>query len=39
MGTLFEIFHQPIINGYFIAGAIIGPGGLKLIKVILKFNI
>ena len=32
-GALFEAVRQPIINGYFIAGSLVGPGGLKLIKV------
>ena len=32
-GALFEAVRQPIINGYFIAGSLVGPGGLRLIKV------
>lgn len=32
-GMLLEALRQPIINGYFIAGSVVGPGGLKLIKV------
>jgi Kef-type K+ transport system membrane component KefB len=31
-GAVFEAVRQPIINGYFIAGSLVGPGGLKLIK-------
>ncbi len=33
-GMLMEAVRQPIINGFFIAGSIVGPGGLKLIKVL-----
>ena len=32
-GALMEALRQPVINGYFIAGSLVGPGGLKLIKV------
>ncbi len=32
-GMLLESLKQPVINGYFIAGSVVGPGGLKLIKV------
>lgn len=32
-GMLLEAVKQPVINGYFIAGSVVGPGGLKLIKV------
>ena len=28
-----EALRQPVINGYFIAGSVVGPGGFKLIKV------
>ena len=28
-----EALRQPVINGCFIAGSLVGPGGLKLIKV------
>ena len=31
-GMLLEAVKQPVINGYFIAGSVVGPGGLKLIK-------
>lgn len=33
MGMALEALHQPVINGYLIAGSIVGPGGLQLIKV------
>lgn len=33
MGMLLEAVKQPVINGYLIAGSIVGPGGLQLIKV------
>ena len=32
-GMLMESLKQPVINGYFIAGSVVGPGGFKLIKV------
>ena len=32
-GLAMEAFKQPIINGFFIAGSVVGPGGLKLVKV------
>lgn len=32
-GMLLEALRQPVINGFFIAGSAVGPGGLKLIKV------
>ncbi len=28
-----ESLRQPVINGYLIAGSIVGPGGLQLVKV------
>lgn len=31
-GMLLEAVKQPVINGYFIAGSVVGPGGLQLIK-------
>ena len=31
-GLAMEAFKQPIINGFFIAGSVVGPGGLKLVK-------
>ena len=33
MGMILESLRQPVINGYLIAGSIVGPGGLQLIKV------
>lgn len=30
---IFEGIKQPVINGYLVAGAIVGPGGFQLIKV------
>ena len=32
-GMVMEALRQPVINGYFIAGSVVGPGGLKLVKV------
>lgn len=32
-GMVLEALKQPVINGFFIAGSVVGPGGLKLIKV------
>lgn len=29
-----EAVKQPVINGYFIAGSLVGPGGAGLIKVL-----
>ena len=37
-GMLMEAVKQPVINGYFIAGSFVGPGGLKLIKVTSKLQ-
>ena len=31
-GMVLEALRQPVINGFFIAGSIVGPGGFKLIK-------
>lgn len=33
MGMVLETLRQPVINGYLIAGSIVGPGGLQMIKV------
>ena len=33
LGVVFESIRQPVINGYLIAGALVGPGGLNIIKV------
>lgn len=32
-GMALEALKQPVINGYFIAGSLVGPGGAGLIKV------
>jgi len=32
-----EAVKQPVINGYFIAGSLVGPGGAGLIKVSSSF--
>jgi len=32
-GMVLEALKQPVINGYFLAGSVVGPGGFKLIKV------
>ncbi len=37
-GVVMEAAHQPVINGYFIAGSLIGPGGFKLIKEIVQVS-
>ena len=36
MGVVFESIKQPVINGYLVAGAIVGPGGLQLIKELVQ---
>lgn len=36
MGMLLEAIKQPVINGYLIAGSIVGPGGLQLIKELVQ---
>lgn len=36
MGMVFESIKQPVINGYLVAGAIVGPGGLQLIKELVQ---
>lgn len=33
---VFESLKQPVINGYLVAGAIVGPGGLQLIKELVQ---
>ncbi|KAK9819825.1 hypothetical protein WJX72_002802 [[Myrmecia] bisecta] len=35
-GMALEAVKQPVINGYFIAGSIVGPGGFKLIKELVQ---
>ena len=37
-GMLLEAVKQPVINGYFIAGSVVGPGGLQLIKARLQLH-
>eukprot|EP00775_Hariotina_reticulata_P009774 gene9774-9931_t len=36
VGMVFESLQQPVINGYLVAGAIVGPGGLQLIKELVQ---
>ena len=36
LGAVFEAIRQPVINGYLIAGALVGPGGLDMVKVRVK---
>lgn len=36
VGLVFEGLKQPVINGYLVAGAIVGPGGLQLIKELVQ---
>ncbi len=33
LGSVCEVMGQPTINGYLIAGAMVGPGGLNIVKV------
>lgn len=35
-GVVFESIKQPVINGYLVAGAVVGPGGLQLIKELVQ---
>ena len=35
-GMVLEMLRQPVINGYFLAGSVVGPGGFKLVKVPFK---
>ena len=35
-GVAMGCLGQPAINGYFLAGSLVGPGGLKLIKEIVQ---
>ena len=30
---MMEAIKQPVINGYFIAGSFVGPGGIQMVKV------
>ncbi|KAG1658736.1 hypothetical protein FOA52_002751, partial [Chlamydomonas sp. UWO 241] len=36
LGTLFHMIGQPCINGYLIAGAVVGPGGLSWVKELVQ---
>ncbi|GAX83998.1 hypothetical protein CEUSTIGMA_g11423.t1 [Chlamydomonas eustigma] len=36
LGALFEAIRQPVINGYLMAGALLGPGGLNAIKELVQ---
>ena len=36
LGLAMEMVRQPTINGYFVAGSLVGPGGLKWIKEIVQ---
>ena len=38
-GLLMAALGQPPINGYFVAGSLVGPGGLKLIKEIVQVGV
>lgn len=38
LGVVFESIKQPVINGYLVAGAIVGPGGLQLIKELVQVS-
>ncbi|GIL84773.1 hypothetical protein Vretimale_14445 [Volvox reticuliferus] len=35
-GMLFEAVRQPVINGYLIGGAVVGPGGLNLVNELVQ---
>ena len=35
-GTLFEAIRQPTLNGYLLAGSLIGPEGLALVKELVQ---
>jgi Kef-type K+ transport system membrane component KefB len=39
MGMVFEGLKQPVINGYLVAGAVVGPGGLQLIKELVQVGV
>ncbi len=39
MGLAFEAIQQPVINGYLVAGAIVGPGGFALIKELVQVGL
>jgi monovalent cation:H+ antiporter-2, CPA2 family len=35
-GSFFEAIRQPVLNGYIIAGSLIGPDGLGLVKEVVQ---
>jgi Kef-type K+ transport system membrane component KefB len=35
-GTVFEAIRQPTLNGYLLAGSMIGPDGLALVKELVQ---
>lgn len=35
-GTVFESVGQPTINGYLLAGAVVGPGGLGMVNELVQ---
>lgn len=35
-GTLFEAIKQPTLNGYILAGSLVGPDGLALVKELVQ---
>jgi Kef-type K+ transport system membrane component KefB len=37
-GTLFEAIRQPTLNGYLLAGSMIGPDGLALVKELVQIE-
>lgn len=37
-GSVFEAIRQPVINGYIIAGSLVGPDGLGLVKELVQIE-
>ena len=37
-GCAFEAIRQPVINGYILAGSLVGPGGFALVKEIVQIE-
>ncbi|KAK9821251.1 hypothetical protein WJX74_001923 [Apatococcus lobatus] len=35
-GWMMEAIKQPVINGYFIAGSFVGPGGIQMVKELVQ---
>ena len=35
-GSLFEAIKQPVLNGYILAGSLVGPDGLALVKELVQ---